>query len=476
MSGRVLYVDANRGRDNAETQNDPSNVIKMPGPDSAALDETGIRIAAQGFADFSSINAAITYASACAARGEAPLEDENPYVIMVAPGYYEEALAIVPHVFLVNAGEAGMTFAADDTTFPAGSVLVRAVTGYHSMIGVPTSPPSSTNPMILRGITLESTVATDSPALLVDGGSAFLLESSVIKNADLGTALTLGDTTDWAFLSAGRSMIQGPDPTVVAPGEEPCGLLLAGGGMCFAVLAETTVTGADAILSPSPSAELTLNYSSAHCGKADNWCYKGIAKSLVMDYCHLGHGTGAGGGSVGVGVGAAAGASTENMEVMVRHSDFSGVYRVLGAATTGTVGVTSGAVTLDDLSDLDLVGGNITHTVLPIIGGSGGSSDVWEPAEVNAGNTPYSMQSGEVIAVCMTTASAVEVVLPDTPTDGRLIVVKDQQGNAAINNITVTCQGTDLFNAALGGLATYIINTNGAAMTFFYYDGVWSAI
>lgn len=104
MSGRVLYVDANRGRkysDSSVQPNDPTNIIRMPGPETGREDETGMRTACEGFADFSSITAAMAYAATCAARGETPLSADDPYIIKVAPGVYQEDLTLIPHVHLI---------------------------------------------------------------------------------------------------------------------------------------------------------------------------------------------------------------------------------------------------------------------------------------------------------------------------------------------------------------------------------------
>ena len=101
-SGRVLYVDANRGRDNFAGQNDPNNVLRIPGTDAGLLDETGIRIAAEGFADFSSINDAINYATAAASRGEPAPSINNPYWIVIRAGLYVENLVLQPHIHLCS--------------------------------------------------------------------------------------------------------------------------------------------------------------------------------------------------------------------------------------------------------------------------------------------------------------------------------------------------------------------------------------
>jgi hypothetical protein len=121
-SGRSLYVDANRGRDNSNTPNDPAVFVDLPGSDSADLATSGIQESAEGFADFSTITEAIDYALDYAARGEPAPSAEEPFTVYVQPGLYVEDLALEPHVHIVGLGatpfqmevnEIGVTFHDD---------------------------------------------------------------------------------------------------------------------------------------------------------------------------------------------------------------------------------------------------------------------------------------------------------------------------------------------------------------------------
>jgi len=106
-SGRTLYVDQNRGRTNdvAQAQDDPANIVRFPGPDTAAPNESGMRAAAVKFGDFSTVGEALAYASACVARGEPALSSTDPYIIVIRPGIYLEDLSVPPWVFLQGAGD-----------------------------------------------------------------------------------------------------------------------------------------------------------------------------------------------------------------------------------------------------------------------------------------------------------------------------------------------------------------------------------
>ena len=101
-SGRVLTVDSNRGRDTTHAINDPANFISLPGPNSSLKAVTGVKVSAEGFGDFSSINDAIAYAAAAAGRGEPAPSATQPYIVMVRSGVYNETLALQPWVHVLN--------------------------------------------------------------------------------------------------------------------------------------------------------------------------------------------------------------------------------------------------------------------------------------------------------------------------------------------------------------------------------------
>jgi hypothetical protein len=107
-SGRVLYVDANRGRtyDPAQAVNDPTNTVQFPGDDPANLEQTGIFTGAEGFGDFSSIQEAIDYANAAGQAGarshESPVSSTSPFYVIIRPGLYVEDLNFQPYVHLIG--------------------------------------------------------------------------------------------------------------------------------------------------------------------------------------------------------------------------------------------------------------------------------------------------------------------------------------------------------------------------------------
>jgi len=82
-SGRLIYVDANRGKDNLQIPNDPA--------------------VAEGYADFSTITEAILAAETNADfNGGIPPSATQPMVVAVRPGFYEEDIEFKPYVHVIG--------------------------------------------------------------------------------------------------------------------------------------------------------------------------------------------------------------------------------------------------------------------------------------------------------------------------------------------------------------------------------------
>jgi len=64
------------------------------------------------------------------------------------------------------------------------------------------------------------------------------------------------------------------------------------------------------------------------------------------------------------------------------------------------------------------------------------------------------------------------IKLPINTAQGRNIVIKDVSGSAAINNITILPQGTDLID----GKTSYLIQNNYESLSFIYTSSGWSVI
>ena len=152
-SGRTLFVDANRGMDNTNPQNDPT--------------------IAESYADYSSINSAII-----AAVGASPVPSrDNPFVIKVQPGLYVEDLELAPHVHLLG-------LSLDGHKSEERSILVRTVTKHEA---------DFTNVgdfCMVSGFQFETNFTTTDPVLYKTGLGTLFLDSCTILVT--GSSLTQG--------------------------------------------------------------------------------------------------------------------------------------------------------------------------------------------------------------------------------------------------------------------------------------------
>ena len=181
-SGRVLYVDANRGRkayDPTQNANDTTNMVEMPGPDASDLTVSGVVTDAEGFADFSSISSAIDYARDCASRGEPVLSADHPYVILVQNGVYTEDVHLLANIHLVSADN----FVSSSDTYAKGVVVQsNNLTGGHTFIGV-----NNTDSVVCVGIEFQTanTGSTD-PTFQVKKGIAYFIDCTISHLAGTG--------------------------------------------------------------------------------------------------------------------------------------------------------------------------------------------------------------------------------------------------------------------------------------------------
>lgn len=169
---RILYVDANRGRafDSTVAQDDPTRIVRFPGPDPSARDESGMRATAVGYGDFSTIQEAIDYAVAAAGRGEPVPSSTNPYYIKIRPGTYLEGLVLAPFVHLLADSPVGE---------PRGTVTIRttATNKYHSFTAA-----SGNSELLLSGLLfLNSEQTTQAILEVAAGGIVYLFDSAMVQ-------------------------------------------------------------------------------------------------------------------------------------------------------------------------------------------------------------------------------------------------------------------------------------------------------
>ena len=243
-SGRVLYVDANRGRkayDSTQNANDFTNTLEMPGADLSALTVSGVVTDAEGFADFSDISSAITYAGDCATRGETALSSDHPYVILVQNGLYIEDVNLAPNIHIVSADN----FFTTDNTYAKG-VVIRStnVTGGHTFVGT-----NNTDSVVCVGVEFENTDgASTNPTFKVQKGSTHFVNCTIShKSGTGGSALSVipvdHTTTDECQAHLINSYVQN---TVVSATDYA---IKSGSAKAYLVLENSTVVGQNGIQS-----------------------------------------------------------------------------------------------------------------------------------------------------------------------------------------------------------------------------------
>ncbi len=78
---------------------------------------------------------------------------------------------------------------------------------------------------------------------------------------------------------------------------------------------------------------------------------------------------------------------------------------------------------------------------------------------------PYVVGADDYYLSCDISGGAFDVELPNAPTTGRVIIVKDSTGNAATNNLTVTTVGGVV---TIDGGTSFVMNTDYEAANFIF--------
>jgi len=138
-----------------------------------------------------------------------------------------------------------------------------------------------------------------------------------------------------------------------------------------------------------------------------------------------------------------------------------GVTSVTG--TTNRITSTGGTTPAIDIS-ASYVGQTSITTLGTLTSLTVGGAQFLHRNAINFAASPYTMQTTDYLIAVDSSGGAVSVLL-GTPVNGRYIVIKDETGNAAANNITISGAGV-----LIDGLSTAVINTNYASLTL-YSDG-----
>ena len=241
-SGRVLYVDANRGRkafDSTQNANDHTNMLEMPGSDLAALTTSGVMTDAEGFADFSNISSAISYANSCSSRGETPLSADHPYIILIQNGLYIEDVNLVENIHLVSADN----FFTNSDTYSKGVVIQSTnATGGHTFVGT-----NNSDTVMCVGVEFENIdPASTNPTFKVQKGIAYFMGCTIShKNGTGGTALSVMPLNPTSTDECQAHLINSYVQNTVANATDYA--IKCGGECAYLVIRNSTVVGQNAI-------------------------------------------------------------------------------------------------------------------------------------------------------------------------------------------------------------------------------------
>lgn len=456
-SGRVLYVDANRGRNNTNAQNDPTNLVYLPGTDGVAEEATGTKLSAEGFADFDSINDAIFYATTAATRGEAAPALDQPYFVVIQPGVYKEALFLYPHIHLVgNCPPPDLYYNPVAAAYQLSASVLIDSTGIASHT-FPTVTGFSEVCSLQNLAFTNSTNRTD-PLWDLTGGKVLFKECAFL---DQGMDANQGDTIK-SFSATNYIWVTLSD----------CKLHKMGFGET--VIRHNCIFGKLEILSSSIT----------QSGNSDGiWFNEGMKADTTLTikdseiYGNL------------LGVGFCG--STLN----VSGSVLSGSTGSISIAALVTPGPKAGSI-LMNLRDLDLTGDILfdsgvcnttsllyrnvtssTSTGLPLtLVGGGNLPTVFRPfgsfpvtyKQVNVGNSPYQMVRSDLVVGFLSNTGVTSVTLPSSPEPGKMYSLKDEGGNASVNNITVSP-----YSGLIEGAGSLVMNINYEAVGLYSNGTNW---
>jgi len=163
-SGRIIYVDANRGKDNLAVPNDPA--------------------IAEGFADFSTITEAILAAETNADFNGGVLPSATqPMIVAVRPGFYEEDIEFKPYVHVIGWPSSGGG-TGEHPDFDR-SVNIRAANGgvAPAELTFTANLPNLGEYCYLSNLILENVGATTNALLRKVGeGDVYLVNTELLQN------------------------------------------------------------------------------------------------------------------------------------------------------------------------------------------------------------------------------------------------------------------------------------------------------
>ena len=142
--------------------------------------------------------------------------------------------------------------------------------------------------------------------------------------------------------------------------------------------------------------------------------------------------------------------------------------------TAGSVNITGG----ESAADAIVIDASGAAGAIQLNSGTGGvvmdSGQTVNVTAVNNAASPYTVLGSDFVIAADTSAGAVTLTLPAAPATGRKIIVVDEAGNGAAQNITVSGNGNNI--AGSGALAaTDVIDSDYGTMTLYFTGTIWNA-
>lgn len=129
------------------------------------------------------------------------------------------------------------------------------------------------------------------------------------------------------------------------------------------------------------------------------------------------------------------------------------------AADSGTAVGASNSITVTGSGGITTSASGSTLTIV-------GSSESLIPVTLlDNTDSPYTVLTSDYYMSCDVSVGVLQIELPDAPTTGKVWIVKDSDGNAATNNITVTTAGGVV---TIDGSTTFVMNTDYQSAQFVF--------
>ena len=146
---------------------------------------------------------------------------------------------------------------------------------------------------------------------------------------------------------------------------------------------------------------------------------------------------------------------------------------IFAAGITGLTVAASSPVGVNSLGQLSDLGFGTATQVFTSNGA--GNSPSWQSAGASAltitsvthGASPYTVLAADEFIAAQTSGGVITIKLPNAPTTGRVIHIKDSNGAAAASNISVTTVGGTV---TIDGITTYTMSSNYQAISVIF-DG-----